>query len=86
MELCPFTLAHGTIALGRMVFWQSESRAGRNPMFVLTFERSLFAFSANAPAFDVLFQFPPRYGINGTAPRLLFLRLDPAAQQAADLA
>ena len=55
-------------------------------MFVLTFERSLFAFSANAPAFDVLFQFPPRYGINGTAPRLLFLRLDPAAQQAADLA
>jgi hypothetical protein len=30
-------------------------------MFVLTFDRGLLPFMENTPAFDVLFQLPPRY-------------------------
>lgn len=31
-------------------------------MFVFTFERALFRFSARTPASDPLFQLPPRIG------------------------
>lgn len=31
-------------------------------MFVFVFERGLFRLSANTPAFEPLFQFPPRIG------------------------
>lgn len=31
-------------------------------MFVLTFERALFKFSANTPSSAALFQLPPRIG------------------------
>lgn len=36
--------------------------AERKPMLLFEFERGLFKFNANTPAFDVLFQLPPRYG------------------------
>lgn len=31
-------------------------------MFVFVFVRGLFKFELNTPAFDVLFQLPPRFG------------------------
>lgn len=55
-------------------------------MFVFTFDRGLFKFSAKTPALDVLFQLPPRYGNNGLIPRRLLLGgLYPFAKHSANL-
>jgi len=37
-------------------------RAGRKPMFQFEFDRTLFRFNAKTPAFEPLFQLPPRRG------------------------
>jgi hypothetical protein len=41
-------------------FLTVEVRAERNPMFVFEFDRPLLPFRLKTPAFDVLFQLPPR--------------------------
>ena len=48
--------------MGMVPNLERGSRAERNPMFVFVFERGLFKFELNTPAFDVLFQLPPRFG------------------------
>jgi hypothetical protein len=48
--------------VGRTPSLERGSRAERNPMFVFVFVRGLFKFELNTPAFDVLFQLPPRFG------------------------
>jgi len=40
--------------------FKSLKRAQRKPMLLFTFEGELFKFSVNGPAFDPLFQLPPR--------------------------
>lgn len=41
--------------------YPARGRAGRPPMFVLTFDRGLLKFNAKTPLLAPLFQFPPRY-------------------------
>lgn len=57
-------------------------------MFVFEFERALLRFRLNTPAFEPLFQLPPRIGtILRRFPYCFFLSFkgDPAANHAPDL-
>lgn len=66
-----------------------QARAERKPMFVFAFDRGLLPFRLNTPAFDVLFQLPPRYArrsiFYGASPAVLISGFDPLAEKSADL-
>lgn len=55
----------------------APSKSGRKPMFVFTFDRTLFRFSAATPSFPALFQFPNRIGMRYTTALFIFCRLSP---------
>jgi len=58
----------------------------RKPMLLFEFDGALFKFNANTPAFDPLFQFPPRRAaIVATLSWTWRLALDPTTKQATNL-
>ena len=82
----PFIFALGQIVTD-LNFWR-YLRAARKPILLFTFERSLFTLSMNTPAFEPLFQLPPRIGRRYIvlSPYFLAGRFYPAANHATNFA